>query len=87
MPALQSLESLTTKLRRIGEAILRGTYILRSSIQALFDDERAIQGGKDARHLWLELREWREWREWRGDDPDGYFGDSLGLEEDEGTWC
>jgi hypothetical protein len=41
--------------------------------QALFHQapnyERAIQAGKDARHLWFALREWR------GDDPEGYFGD------------
>ncbi|KAK0710253.1 3-hydroxybutyryl-CoA dehydratase [Lasiosphaeria miniovina] len=30
--------------------------------------ERAIQAGKDARHLWFALRDWR------GDDPEGYFG-------------
>jgi hypothetical protein len=43
------------------------------SAQALFDQapsyERAIQAGKDARHLWFALRDWR------GDDPEGYFGD------------
>ncbi|KAL8407555.1 hypothetical protein RB594_006399 [Gaeumannomyces avenae] len=44
----------------------------RHYFQALFsqapDYERAIQAGKDARHLWFALREWR------GEDPEGYFG-------------
>ncbi|GAP91040.1 putative 3-hydroxybutyryl- dehydratase [Rosellinia necatrix] len=31
--------------------------------------KRAIQAGKDARHLWFALREWR------GDEPERYFGD------------
>lgn len=48
------------------------------SVQALFNQapnyERAIQAGKDARHLWFALRDWR------GDDPEGYFGDL-------GTWA
>ncbi|KFY95009.1 hypothetical protein V498_03581 [Pseudogymnoascus sp. VKM F-4517 (FW-2822)] len=35
------------------------------------DYERAIQAGKEARHLWFALRDWR------GQDPEGYFG-SLG---------
>jgi hypothetical protein len=43
------------------------------SAQVLFNQapnyERAVQAGKDARHLWFTLREWR------GDDPEGYFGD------------
>ncbi|KAM3444756.1 hypothetical protein NHJ13734_001106 [Beauveria thailandica] len=43
--------------------------------EALFnqapDYERAIQAGKDARHLWFALRDWR------GADPERYFG-SLG---------
>ncbi|KAL8354468.1 hypothetical protein RB601_004051 [Gaeumannomyces tritici] len=47
----------------------------RHYFQALFNQapnyERAIQAGKDARHLWFALREWR------GEDPEGYFG-SLG---------
>ncbi|KAF3310519.1 hypothetical protein TWF173_009406 [Orbilia oligospora] len=38
------------------------------------DYERAIQAGKDARHLWFALRNWR------GDDPEEYFGDL-------GTWA
>ncbi|ERS97015.1 hypothetical protein HMPREF1624_06342 [Sporothrix schenckii ATCC 58251] len=33
------------------------------------DYKRAIQAGKDARHLWFALRDWR------GDDPEDYFGD------------
>ncbi|KIH93666.1 hypothetical protein SPBR_04244 [Sporothrix brasiliensis 5110] len=33
------------------------------------DYKRAIQAGKDARHLWFALRDWR------GDDPEKYFGD------------
>ncbi|TVY33320.1 hypothetical protein LOCC1_G008119 [Lachnellula occidentalis] len=48
----------------------------RQYFKVLFDQapdyERAIQAGKDARHLWFALREWR------GDDSEGYFGD-LGL--------
>ncbi|KAL8346133.1 hypothetical protein RB598_000167 [Gaeumannomyces tritici] len=44
----------------------------RHYFQALFNQapnyERAIQAGKDARHLWFALREWR------GEDPEGYFG-------------
>ncbi|KAJ2903737.1 uncharacterized protein MKZ38_009389 [Zalerion maritima] len=31
--------------------------------------KRAIEAGKDARHLWFALRDWR------GDNPEGYFGD------------
>ncbi|KND87196.1 hypothetical protein TOPH_08181 [Tolypocladium ophioglossoides CBS 100239] len=31
--------------------------------------ERAIQAGKDARHIWFALRDWR------GADPERYFGD------------
>ncbi|PUU77943.1 3-hydroxybutyryl-CoA dehydratase [Tuber borchii] len=31
--------------------------------------KRAIEPGKDARHLWFALREWRD------QDPEGYFGD------------
>ncbi|KAJ9634519.1 hypothetical protein H2199_008976 [Coniosporium tulheliwenetii] len=45
----------------------------RQYFKPLFDQapeyERAIQAGKDARHLWFALRDWR------GDDPEGYFGD------------
>ncbi|KAH8586024.1 3-hydroxybutyryl-CoA dehydratase [Bisporella sp. PMI_857] len=45
----------------------------RQYFMALFSQapnyERAIQAGKDARHLWFALREWR------GDDPEGFFGD------------
>ncbi|TVY40114.1 hypothetical protein LSUB1_G003599 [Lachnellula subtilissima] len=45
----------------------------RQYFKVLFDQatdyERAIQAGKDARHLWFALREWR------GDDSEGYFGD------------
>ncbi|SPQ25208.1 90fc60f7-ab2a-41f3-9cd9-02792d38161e [Thermothielavioides terrestris] len=45
----------------------------RLCFEALFreapDYKRAIQAGKDARHLWFALRDWR------GDDPEGYFGD------------
>ncbi|TVY93158.1 hypothetical protein LAWI1_G000863 [Lachnellula willkommii] len=45
----------------------------RQYFKVLFDQvpdcERAIQAGKDARHLWFALRDWR------GDDSEGYFGD------------
>ncbi|TVY13603.1 hypothetical protein LARI1_G008175 [Lachnellula arida] len=45
----------------------------RQYFKVLFDQvpdyERAVEAGKDARHLWFALRDWR------GDDSEGYFGD------------
>ncbi|KAI0405977.1 hypothetical protein F4802DRAFT_596650 [Xylaria palmicola] len=41
------------------------------------DYKRTIRAGKDARHLWVALRDWR------GDDPEDYFGD-LGAWAEKG---
>ncbi|XWW98375.1 hypothetical protein V2A60_006375 [Cordyceps javanica] len=55
----------------------RAQYMMHTKhyFEALFNQapnyERAIQAGKDARHLWFALRDWR------GADPEGFFG-SLG---------
>lgn len=64
-----------TRVSSSSEPSTRVQYMEYSKqyFEALFshapDYKRAIQAGKDARHLWFALRDWR------GADPENYFGD------------